>query len=115
MKLIRFFITSFIFVCLLLIVLPTVVSAQNPDKSRSYHPFLSEKFHFGVGQLWSQREFEIRADGTVRNTDIDFDGGLGFDESEVTPVVEFIWRYSENWSLLAQHSTFSWRGGNVLE
>ena len=89
--------------------------AQEADSSTSYHPFLSDKFHLGIGGFWPQKTITLRADGSSPGDEINFEEDLGFDESESTTSINFRWRYSRNWSLWAQYWKVDSEGSTVLE
>jgi len=92
-----------LFALLLMAALSGTVFAQKTDDSTGYHPFLSDKFHLGLGGFWPQKSFKIRVDGSDPTEEIDFEEDLAYDESESTTSLNFRWRYSKNWSLWGQY------------
>ncbi len=89
--------------CFLIAMLSNNVMAQESGSSTSYHPFLSDKFHLGLGGFWPQKSFKIQVDGSDPSEEIDFEEDLAYDESESTTSLNFRWRYSKNWSLWGQY------------
>jgi hypothetical protein len=100
--------------CLLLAMLSGAVMAQEPDNSTGYHPFLTDKFHLGIGGFWPQKSLQIQVDGSDPAEEIDFEEDLGFDESESTTSLNFRWRYSKNWSLWGQYWAVDSEAGTIL-
>ena len=84
-------------VCLFLAMLSGAVMAQEADNSTGYHPFLTAKFHLGIGGFWPQKSLQIQVDGSDPAEEIDFEQDLGLDESESTTSLNFRCRYSKNW------------------
>ncbi|MFA9421190.1 MAG: hypothetical protein ACERLB_13650 [Gammaproteobacteria bacterium] len=101
--------------CFLIAMLSSTVMAQESDSSTSYHPFLSDKFHLGIGGFWPQKTVKLRADGSSPGDEINFEEDLGFDESESTTSINFRWRYSKGWSFWAQYWKVDSEGSTVLE
>ena len=95
--------TIHLFALLLMAVFSGTVFAQQPGNSTDYHPFLSDKFHLGLGGFWPQKNMKLRVDGSVPGDEIDFEEDLNFEESESTTSLNFRWRYSKNWSLWGQY------------
>jgi len=102
-------------VCLLAILFSGSICAQEAEDSREYHPFMSDKFNFGIGGFWPLKSLELRADGTVPGVEVDFDETFGIDETESTTSLEFRWRFSKNWSLWGQYWAVGSDGGAILE
>jgi hypothetical protein len=98
----------------LLVMLSIPALAQETDNSNNYHPFLSDRFHLGIGGFWPRKTFKVRADGSSPGDEIDFEEDLGFDESESTTSINFRWRYSQNWSLWAQYWKVDSEASTVL-
>ena len=88
---------------LLMAAFSGAVFAQKTNDSTGYHPFLSDKFHLGLGGFWPEKSFKIRVDGSDPTEEIDFEEDLAYDESESTTSLNFRWRYSKNWSLWGQY------------
>jgi hypothetical protein len=101
--------------CFLIAILSGTAMAQESGSSTSYHPFLSDKFHLGIGGFWPQKTIKLRADGSSPGDEINFEEDLGFDESESTSSINFRWRYSKSWSFWAQYWKVDSEGGAVLE
>jgi len=72
-----------------------VASAQESGSSGKYHPFLSDKFHIGLGVYRPNYKHEIGAD---RNAGGSPGESLDASESQSTDLLNFRWRYSKNWS-----------------
>jgi hypothetical protein len=100
---------------LLIAILPGTAMAQETGSSAGYHPFLSDKFHLGIGGFWPRKTLKLRADGSSPGDEIKFEEDLGFDESESTTSINFRWRYSKNWSLWAQYWKVDSEASTVLE
>ena len=58
---------------LTLALTPLIASAQDTG---DYHPFLSDKFHIGIGIFAPKKSFGIEVDGTVPEESIDFEESL---------------------------------------
>ena len=99
---------------LLIFVTSATVSAQAAETKSHRHPQLTETFGLGLGVYQANRNFVIRADGTVPGEDIDFDDDLSLDDKDTTASLNFRWRYSENWSLFGQYWAVSGTGETVL-
>jgi hypothetical protein len=91
---------------LLMAMLAGVAIAGESDDSTAYHPFLSDRFHLGIGGFWPEKNLEISVDGSDPSEDIDFEEDLGYDDSGWTPSLNFRWRYAKNWSLSGQYWGF---------
>ena len=91
---------------LLMAMLAGVAIAQESDEPTAYHPFLSDRFHLGIGGFWPDKSLEISVDGSDPSEEIDFEEDLGYDDSGWTPSLNFRWRYSKNWSLSGQYWGF---------
>lgn len=99
-------------ICLLIItVMSTSASAQDAG---DYHPFLTDKFHIGIGVFAPQKSFQIRVDGSVPKDDIDFEESVRADNSETTATLDFRWRFGEKWSFWGQYWKVDSQGGSTL-
>lgn len=94
-----------------LVSLASPVAAQTAD---DYHPFLSDKFNFGLGAYWPKINLDLRVDGTAPEDEIDFDEALNLSDYATSPAVNFRWRFGEKWSLLGQYWSTSQDGQTVL-
>ena len=100
-----------LFGILIFVVVPASASAQ---ETGDYHPFLSDKFHIGVGIFAPQKSFGIQVDGTVPEESVDFEESLKVDNSESTPVMDFRWRFGEKWSFSGQYWKVDSQGSSTL-
>jgi hypothetical protein len=68
-----------------------VVSAQESDISKNYHPFLSDNFYIGLGAYRPDqtRRLGAQAGGA--------DGSLDESQSQSTGIFNFRWRFTKNW------------------
>jgi hypothetical protein len=78
-----------------------VASAQKLKDSDKYHPFLSSTFQIGLGVFAPTQTNKIGAD-------LDFLGGtyqgsLDSTESQTTGILDFRWRFTDNWSFHANY------------
>lgn len=96
---------------LTIVLAPLTVSAQ---ETGDYHPFLSDKFHIGIGVFSPQKSFEITVDGSDPGRNIDFDETLKTDSSETTPSLDFRWRFGKKWSFWGQFWKVDSGGGTEL-
>ena len=96
---------------LIIALIPAAASAQ---ETGDYHPFLSDKFHIGVGVFAPQKSFGIEVDGTVPEESIDFEESLRVDNSESTPSIDFRWRFGEKWSFWSQYWKVDSQGSSTL-
>lgn len=86
--------------------------AQSAD---DYHPALTTNFQVSAGALFSTSDFKIGANGSVPGEEIDFDGTLGVDKTQTTPVVSFRWNFGEKWSFWGQAWKTDSSGSAVLD
>ena len=105
----------FSIVSLLIAVFVNTAIAQEVDNSARYHPFLTDKFHLGIGGFWPTKSVDIRVDGSVPGEEIDLDEDLGYDESDSTTSVNFRWRYSKSWSFWGQYWSVDSQGSGLLK
>ncbi len=107
MKIVKQTITGLLFAA----VLSTTAAAQDVG---DYHPFLTSKFHLGIGAFSPKKSFKIRVDGTIPGDNVDFEEAARVDGSETTPSADFRWRFGEKWSFWGQYWKVDSQGGNVL-
>jgi hypothetical protein len=74
-----------------------VASAQESDGSDKYHPFLSSKFQIGLGVFAAQNSVEIGA----AFPDEDLQDSVDGSDEQTNTMLNFRWRYTENWSFQA--------------
>jgi hypothetical protein len=74
-----------------------VASAQEADGSDKYHPFLSSKFQIGLGVFAAQNSVEIGA----AFPDEDLQDSVDGSDEQTNTMLNFRWRYTENWSFQA--------------
>jgi outer membrane protein W len=73
-----------------------VASAQESDSSDKYHPFLSTTFQMGLGAYRPTKKNKIGA-GTDLGDD-NLQGSLDSSENQTTGMLNFRWRYTDNWT-----------------
>jgi hypothetical protein len=75
------------------------------DEPEDLHPLLSNVFSMDVGVFFSDRDLDLRVNGSVgiENEEFDFDEVAGRRDDEDIFAVEMAWRFSENWSARAQY------------
>jgi hypothetical protein len=71
-----------------------VASAQESDGSGKYHPFLSTTFQMGLGVYAPTKKKKIGVEAGSAGDSDSIDGT----ENETTGMLNFRWRYTENWS-----------------
>ena len=76
-----------------------VAGAQESDGSGKYHPFLSTPFQMGLGVFSATSDAEIGAE----ITDTDLQDSVDTSDSQSTGMLNFRWRYTENWSFQANY------------
>jgi outer membrane protein W len=81
-----------------------VASAQESDGSGKYHPFLSTTFQMGLGVYAPTKKNSIGASSSGGN----FEESLDSSENETTGLLNFRWRYTDNWSFEANY----WKTGS---
>jgi outer membrane protein W len=84
-----------------------VASAQESDGSDKYHPFLSTAFQMGLGAYRPTKKNSIGASSSGD----DFEQSLDSSENETTGLLNFRWRYTDNWSFEAN----IWKTGGDSE
>jgi len=80
-------------------IISAAVYAQESDSSAKYHPFLSDTFHIGLGVYRPTQKRKIGVDLSLVNVQDSLDAT----EDQTTAMVDFRWRYTENWSFQAQY------------
>ena len=96
---------------LTMMVCPGISEAQ---ESADSHPFMNDRFHIAVGAFARQQGFNIRADGSDPEVEIDFDESLGVDDDDVSASLTFRWNFGRKWSLWGQAWDVSASGGAEL-
>lgn len=71
-----------------------VANAQESGDSSKYHPFLSSTFQVGLGVYAPAKKNKIGAS----SDNSDLEQSLDSSEDEITGLLNFRWRYTENWS-----------------
>jgi hypothetical protein len=89
----------------------SIAMAQSSD---DYHPFLSDKFHLGVGVFWPKINFDVRVDGSDPEEEIDFDEALNLSDYQAALSLNFRWRFGEKWSVVGQYWSIDRSGEEVL-
>lgn len=85
------------------------VAAQESDSSKKFHPFLTDTFHIGLGVYGADKKVEL-----------DVGGGPGIEEkidssdSQSTGLLDFRWRFTENWSFWGQYWSLNSEASKVL-
>jgi hypothetical protein len=72
------------------------VSAQDTDASEKYHPFLSDKFHIGLGVYRPSKRAKIGVDADLGGSEIN--DSLEGTDTQSTGSLNFRWRFTKNWS-----------------
>lgn len=72
--------------------------AQEVDRN----PLLVDKFYIEAGIFIPQKELKLKASGESDNSDIDFSESFNFNDNQVTPFLNFEWRWNEKWRLTAE-------------
>jgi hypothetical protein len=89
-----------------------VASAQESDSSGKYHPFLSDTFNIGLGVYRPTKKNKIGVDANLPNDSIQ--DSLDKTEDQSTAMLEFRWRYTENWSFRANYWNTSTESRDTL-
>jgi hypothetical protein len=100
---------------LLMAIFAFAAIAQEANHSTAYHPFLSDRFHLGIGGFWPDKSLEVSVDGSDPAEEIDFEEDLGYSDSGSTPSFNFRWRYGKKWSLWGQYWGLDSEESVVLE
>lgn len=74
-------------------------SAEEPKNSAKYHPFLSTKFEMGVGVFAATNDLEIGAE----LPDVDLQDSIDTSDDQSNAMLNFRWRYTDNWSFQANY------------
>jgi hypothetical protein len=103
--------------CLVVLLVPFVASqaqAQAASDDWDVHPLLTSRFVLSAGAFWPQKEFKLRANGSIPGEEIDFDGVFRFDESDATGMGSFHWRFGQKWALSVEAWELDSSGGAIL-
>ena len=101
---------------MLLVILTLLIAAPaRAQSAEEYHPFLSDKFHLGIGFYYPNKSLKLRVDGSAPEEEIDFEEEFQLDDDQTTGLGEFRWRFGEKWSLWGQYWSIDSDGGAVLD
>ena len=101
---------------MVIVILTLMVAAPlRAQSAEDYHPYLSDKFHLGIGFYFPDKGFKVRVDGSAPEEEIDFEQEFRLDENETTGLAEFRWRFGEKWSFWGQYWSVESNGGAVLD
>ncbi len=96
----------------LMFIISAAVYAQESDSSDKYHPFLSDTFHIGLGVYRPTKKRKIGVDVNLPNDSVQ--DSLDATEDQSTAMVDFRWRYTENWSFQANYWVTSTESRDTL-
>jgi hypothetical protein len=102
-------VNSFITFFLLAIYSASSVTAQEPDSSNKFHPFLTDTFHIGLGVYGADKKVELRVGGGP-----DVEENINSSDSQSTGLLDFRWRFTENWSFWGQYWSLESEASKVL-
>lgn len=102
---------------LITILLLLIVSNQNltAQEEVNKHPILTSKFQLGFGLYFPTQTVKFKVDGDSEDNGIQFDETFDFNNSQITPDVNFDWRFSKNWKLAAEYFNINYETTKVLK
>ena len=102
---------------LLLMMIVFIISVQNAfgQEKENKHPVLTSKFQLGFGLYIPTQRVQFKVDASSEDNEINFDETFDFNNNQITPVVNFDWRFSKNWKLSAEYFNINYGTSEVLE
>ena len=100
-------------IILLLVTASTQILLAQEEISK--HPILSSKFQLGFGIYIPTQRVQFKVNADAEDNDINFDETFDFNNNQVTPLVNFDWRFSKNWKLAAEFFNINYKTTAVLE
>ena len=100
-------------IILLLVTASTQILFAQEEISK--HPILSSKFQLGFGIYIPTQRVQFKVNADAEDNDINFDETFDFNNNQVTPLVNFDWRFSKNWKLAAEFFNINYKTTAVLE
>ena len=90
-----------VILCAISSAMPIAALADQPN---DLHPLLVNGFSLDVGVFYPDRNLNLRVNGTTApiNDPIDFDEAFKLKNASEVFAAELAWKFSENWSALAQ-------------
>jgi len=88
-----------------------VANAQKFNSSSEYHPFLSDKFNIGVGVFRPTQDREIGIDTNMPG----LSDTLNVSNSSSVGILNFRWRFTENWSFQTTYWNTESENGETLD
>ena len=79
------------------------------------HRILTSKFQLGLGMYIPTQSVKFKIDAESENQEIQFDETFDFNNNQITPVVNFDWRFSKNWKLSAEFFNVNYKTSAVLQ
>jgi len=100
----------------MLMMILIIISAQHTfgQEKENKHPILTSKFHLGFGLYIPTQRVQFKVNASSEDSGIDFDETFDFNNNQVTPDVNFDWRFSKNWKLAAEYFNISYATSKVL-
>lgn len=96
----------------LLLALPVFTSASELSGA---HPYLKTRHTLGVGASYQKSDSEIRASRQgLPEIKVDLEN-LGVDDTDTSWMLEYRWRFAENWMLVGVAYTFDESGDRTVE
>lgn len=79
------------------------------------NPLLTSKFQLGFGVYIPTQRVQFKVNADSEDQGINFDETFDFNNNQVTPLVNFEWRFSKNWKLSAEFFNIQYQTTAVLE
>lgn len=94
-----------------------IISVQDSfgQEKESKHPVLTSKFHLGLGLYFPTQRVQFEVKAGSEDQGINFDESFDFNDNQITPDVNFEWRFSKNWKLAAEYFNVNYATSEVLE
>lgn len=76
---------------------------DNSNAGDAMHPYLNSKYFFSFGMYFPSKDFDIKVNGRMPGTEIDFEDGVGLSDSDEIFTGAFRWNFGQKWSFWAQY------------
>ena len=101
---------------MMLMMIVIIISAQNAfgQEKENKHPVLTSKFYLGFGLYIPTQRVQFNVNADSEDQGINFDETFDFNNNQITPVVNFDWRFSKKWKLAAEYFNINYATSKVL-
>jgi hypothetical protein len=102
---------------LLLMMILIIISAQHTfgQEKESKHPILTNRFQLGIGFYYPTQRVQFKVNSDAEDQEIEFDQTFDFNNNQITPYINFEWRFTKKWKLEADYFNINYATSAVLE